>query len=240
MSVLEAPVNGADVSPVEVGLRQKFITEFCPLPSGALRAQLTLSGDVIPVSSKDNNGRSVDKNARLFHFTDDPSPVLTVARARIIRNDGAHIKLRLSDDLLEKLEKRGRVAVHHFAGIKEEHSYNIEEGYLRVGTGKFYTGFYDSGEVALIKSTGEKLFIVTKVGHHPRDYLQFRNVQYKNATGSVPMVRTSKGRIIPLSFYMQAVKEFPSVVEVVGKARSVRIPKKMKGREKHYVSAPDE
>jgi len=240
ISAFEAPING--VSPVDVGLRQRFITEFCPLPSGALRAQLTLTGDVIPVKSPESNGRSVDRNARLFHFTDDPSPVLTVAKVRIIRSDGAHIKLRLQDDLQEKLSKLsrcGRIEIHHFAGIREEHSYNVEEGYLRIGTGRFYTGFYDSGETALIKSMGDKLFIVTKVGHHPRDYLQFRNIEYKSATADVAIVKTTKGRILPLSFYKQAEKEFPSVIEVVGKVKRIKIPKRLKEKEKRYVSAPD-
>jgi hypothetical protein len=239
ISVLEAPNNGANRSPVEMGLRQKFITEFFPLPSGALRAQLTLTGDVIPVKSPEGNGRSADRNARLFHFTDDPSPVLTIARVRIVKSDNAHIKLRLQDDLQERLSRCGRIEVHHFAGIKEEHPYNIEEGYLRIGTGRFYTQFYDSGETALVKSSGDKLIIVTKIGHHPRDYLQFRNVEYRNATGSVPMVKTTKGRILPLSFYMQAEKEFPSIVEVVGKPKRIKIPKRVKEKEKRYVSAPD-
>jgi hypothetical protein len=237
----EAPINGAnELAPMEAGFRQKFITEFCPLPfpSGASpRAQLTLTGDVIPVFSKENNGRNVDKNTRLFHFTDDPTPVLTIARVRITRNDGAHIKVRLSDDILEKLERRGRIEVHHFAGIREEHPYNIEEGYLRIGTGRFYTGFYDSGETALVKSSGDKLFIITKVGHHPRAYLQFRNVEYKN-TGSVPTVKTTRGFIVPLSFYEQTRRLFPSVIEVIGKAKRIR-PRRMKEREKQYVSAPD-
>jgi hypothetical protein len=239
ISVLEAPNNGANRSPMEVGLRQKFITEFIPLPSGALRAQLTLTGDVIPVKSPEGNGRSADRNARLFHFTDDPSPVLTVARVRIVKSDNAHIKLRLQDDLQERLSRCGRIEVHHFAGIKEEHPYNVEEGYLRIGTGRFYTQFYDSGETALVKSSGGKLFIITKVGHHPRDYLQFRDIGYKNATGSVPMVKTTKGRILPLSFYVQAEKEFPSVIEVVGKPKRIKIPKRVKEKEKRYVSAPD-
>jgi hypothetical protein len=242
ISVLEAPNNGAnELTPVEVGLRQKFITEFFPLPSGALRAQLTLTGDIIPVKSPESNGRSADRNARLFHFTEDPSPVLTVAKVRIIRSDGAHIKLGLPKDLQEKLSRCGRIEIHHFAGIREEHSYNVEENYLRVGTGRFYTGFYDSGETALIKSTGDMLFIVTKVGHHPRDYLQFRNIEYKSATAGIPVVKTTKGRTLPLSFYMQAEKEFPSIVEVVGKPKRIKIPKRVKEkeREKRYVSAPD-
>jgi hypothetical protein len=237
ISVLD--INGTDRSPVEEGLRQKFITEFFPLPSGALRAQLTLTGDVIPVKSPESNGRCVDRNARLFHFTDDPSPVLTVAKVRIIRSDGAHIKLGLPKDLQEKLSRCGRIEVHHFAGIKEEHSYNVEQSYIRIGTGRFYTSFYDSGETALVKSTGDKLVIVTKVGHHPRDYLQFRNIDYKSATGNIPMVKTTKGRILPLSFYVQAEKEFPSVIEVVGKPKRIKVPKRVKEREKRYVSAPD-
>ncbi|MFZ8858401.1 MAG: hypothetical protein ACO2O1_09235 [Candidatus Caldarchaeales archaeon] len=238
ISVLEAPNNGAnELTPVDVGLRQRFITEFCPLPSGALRAQLTLTGDVIPVKSNNGNGRSADRNTRLFHFFKDPSPVLTVAKVRIIRSDNAHIKLGLPKDLQKKLSRCGRIEIHHFAGIREEHPYNVEENYLRVGTGRFYTGFYDSGETALVKSLGDKLIIVTKVGHHPRDYLQFRKVEYKSATGNIPMVKTTKGRILPLSFYVQAEKEFPSIVEVVGKPKRIKIPKKQK--EKRYVSAPD-
>ncbi len=241
ISVLETPNNGANEyeSQVELGLRQKFITEFCPLPSGALRAQLTLTGDVIPVKSPEGNGRSADRNARLFHFYDDPSPVLTVARVRIVKNDIAHIKLKLQDDLLKKLSRCGRIEIYHFSSIKEEHSYNVEEPYIRIGTGRFYTSFYNSGETALVKMMGERVLIVTKVGEHPADYIQFRNIEYKSATGNVPMVKTTKGRILPLSFYMQAEKEFPSVVEVVGKAKKVKMPKTVKEREKRYVSAPD-
>jgi hypothetical protein len=243
ISVLEAHNNEAnELTPVEIGIRQRFITEFCLISTEASpRAQLTLMGDILPVSSKDNNGRSPDKNLRLFHFTEDPSPVLTIARVRIVKNDNAHIKLRLQDDLQERLSRCGRIEVHHFAGIREEHSYNVEENYLRVGTGRFYTGFYDSGETALIKSTGDMLFIVTKVGHHPRDYLQFRNIEYKSATAGIPVVKTTKGRTLPLSFYMQAEKEFPSIVEVVGKPKRIKIPKRVKEkeREKRYVSAPD-
>jgi hypothetical protein len=222
---------------MEAGLRQKFITEFFPLPSGAPRAQLTLTGDVIPVESPESNGRRADRNARLFHFTHDPSPVLTVAKVRIIRSDGAHIKLGLPKDLQKKLSRCGKIEIHHFAGIREEHPYNVEESYLRVGTGRFYTGFYDSGETALVKMTGEKVFIVTKVGDHPRNYLLFRGIEYKSATGNVPMVKTTKGKVVPLNFYIQARMLFPSVIEVVGKAKRVRIPKKQK--EKRYVSAPD-
>jgi hypothetical protein len=44
---------------------------------------------------------------------------------------------------------------------------------------------------------------------------------------------------LPLNFYIQAEKEFPSIVEVIGKAKRIRIPKKMKEKEKRYVSAPD-
>jgi hypothetical protein len=241
ISVLEAPNNGANESPVEVGLRQKFITEFFPLPSGALRAQpraqLTLTDDIIPVKSPDGNGRSADRNARLFHFTDDPSPVLTVAKVRIIRSDNAHIKLGLPKDLQKKLSRCGRIEIHHFAGIREEHPYNVEENYLRVGTGRFYTGFYDSGETALVKMIGEKVYIVTKVGDHPRNYLLFRGIEYKSATGNVPMVKTTKGKVVPLNFYIQVEKEFPSVIEVVGKPKRIKIPKRMK--EKRYVSTPD-
>jgi len=162
---------------------------------------------------------------------------LTVAKVRIIRSDNAHIKLGLPKDLQKKLSRCGRIEIHHFARIREKHPYNVEENYLRVGTGRFYTGFYDSGETALVKSLGDKLIIVTKVGHHPRDYLQFRKVEYKSATGNIPMVKTTKGRILPLSFYVQAEKEFPSIVEVVGKPKRIKIPKKQK--EKRYVSAPD-
>jgi hypothetical protein len=233
----EAPINGANMSPVEMGLRQRFITEFCPLSSGALRAQLTLTGDIIPIRSNKGNGTSTDKNGRLFHFYDDPSPVLTIAKARIVRSDQAHIKIPIPKDLQQKLNRCGKIEIWHFATIKEEHSYNIEGRYLRVGTGRFYTGFYDSGETALVKMTGEKVFIVTKVGHHPGYYLQFRNVEYKSATGSVPIVKMTKGRILPLSFYVQAEKEFPSIIEVVGKARRIRIPQRQ--REKRFISAPD-
>jgi hypothetical protein len=238
ISVLEAPNNGANkLTPVEIGLRQKFITEFCPISTEASpRAQLTLTGDVIPVMSSDHNGKTPDKNLRLFHFTEDPSPVLTIARARIVKNDIAHIKLRLQDDLLKKLSRCGRIEIYHFSSIKEEHSYNVEEPYIRIGTGRFYTSFYNSGETALVKMVGERVLIVTKVGEHPRDYLQFRNIEYKSATSGFA-VKTTKGRILPLSFYVQAEKEFPSVVEVVGKAKRIRIPKKQK--EKRYVSAPD-
>jgi len=164
---------------------------------------------------------------------------LTVAKVRIIRSDNAHIKLGLPKDLQKKLSRCGRIEIHHFAGIREEHPYNVEENYLRVGTGRFYTGFYDSGETALVKSSGDKLIIVTKVGHHPRDYLQFRNIEYKSATGNIPMVKTTKGRILPLSFYVQAEKEFPSIVEVVGKPKRIKIPKRMKEKEKRYVNTPD-
>jgi hypothetical protein len=236
-AIPEAPNNGA--SPVDVGLRQKFITEFCPIPSGALRAQLTLTGDVIPVTSSDHNGKTPDRNARLFHFYDDPSPVLTVAKARIVRNDCAHVKGALPKDLHKKLSRCGKVEVWHFASIKEEHPYNVEEPYIRIGTGRFYTSFYNSGETALVKLSGDKLIIVTKIGHHPRDYLQFRNVEYRNATAGIPMVKTTKGRILPLSFYVQAEKEFPSIVEVVGKPKRIKIPKRVKEKEKRYVSAPD-
>jgi hypothetical protein len=231
ISVVEAP------TPMEVGLRQKFITEFFPLPSGAPRAQLTLTGDVIPIEPPESNGRSTDRNARLFHFTDDPSPVLTVAKVRIIRSDNAHIKLGLPKDLQKKLSRCGRIEIHHFAGIREEHPYNVEENYLRVGTGRFYTGFYDSGETALVKMIGEKVYIVTKVGDHPRNYLLFRGIEYKSATGNVSMVKTTKGKVVPLNFYIQVEKEFPSVIEVVGKPKRIKIPKRMK--EKRYVSAPD-
>jgi hypothetical protein len=236
-AIPEAPNNGA--SPVDVGLRQRFITEFCPIPSGALRAQLTLTGDVIPVKSNNGNRRSADKDTRLSHFTDDPSPVLTVTKARIVRNDCAHVKVALPKDLQKKLSRCGKVEVWHFASIKEEHPYNVEEPYIRIGTGRFYTQFYDSGETALVKSSGGRLFIITKVGHHPRNYLQFRDIGYKNATGSILMVKTTKGRILPLSFYEQARMLFPSVIEVVGKAKRVRIPKRVKEKEKRYVSAPD-
>jgi len=237
ISAFEAPING--VSPVEVGLKQKFITEFFPLPSGALRAQLTLTGDIIPVKSPEGNGRSADRNARLFHFTDDPSPILTVAKVRIIRSDNAHIKLRLQDDLQKRLSRCGRIEIHHFAAIKEEHPYNIEEPYIRIGTGRFYTSFYDSGETALVKQIGDRIIVVTKVGDHPRNYLLFRGIEYKSATGNAPMVKTTKGRILPLSFYMQAEKEFPSVIEVVGKPKRIKTPKRVKEKEKRYVSAPD-
>jgi hypothetical protein len=230
----EAPNNGA--SPVEMGLKQKFITEFCPIPSGALRAQLTLTGDVIPVKSNNGNRRSADKDTRLSHFTDDPSPVLTVTKARIVRNDCAHVKVALPKDLQKKLSRCGKVEVWHFASIKEEHPYNVEEPYIRIGTGRFYTSFYNSGDTALVKMVGERVLIVTKVGEHPRDYLQFRNIEYKSATSGFT-VKTTKGRILPLSFYEQARMLFPSVIEVVGKAKRVRIPKKQK--EKRYVSAPD-
>jgi hypothetical protein len=234
-AIPEAPNNGA--SPVDVGLRQKFVTESVEAsPHAPPRAQLTLTGDILPVSSKDNNGRNHDRNSRLFHFTEDPSPVLTVAKARVIRNDSAHIKLRLQDDLLKKLSRCGRIEIYHFSSIKEEHSYNVEEPYIRIGTGRFYTSFYNSGETALVKMVGERVLIVTKVGEHPRDYLQFRNIEYKSATSGFA-VKTTKGRILPLSFYEQARTLFPSVIEVVGKAKRVRIPKKQK--EKRYVSAPD-
>jgi hypothetical protein len=238
ISVLEAHNNEAnELTPVEIGIRQRFITEFCPISTEASpRAQLTLMGDILPVSSKDNNGRSPDKNLRLFHFTEDPSPVLTIARVRIVKNDNAHIKLRLQDDLLKKLSRCGRIEIYHFSSIKEEHSYNVEEPYIRIGTGRFYTSFYNSGETALVKMVGERVLIVTKVGEHPRDYLQFRNIEYKSATSGFA-VKTTKGRILPLSFYEQARMLFPSVIEVVGKAKRVRIPKKQK--EKRYVSAPD-
>jgi hypothetical protein len=248
ISAFEAPngapngANGKEAMVELVGLRQRFITEFCPFSGSgsAPRGQLTLTGDIRPIKAPlEGNGKSGDKNTRLFHFYDDPSPVLTIARVRIVKNDNAHIKLRLQDDLLEKLSRCGRIEIYHFSSIKEEHSYNVEKSYIRIGTGRFYTSFYNSGETALVKSMGDKLFIVTKVGHHPRDYLQFRNVEYKSATGNIPMVKTTKGRILPLSFYVQAEKEFPSVVEVVGKAKSVRIPKRMKEKEKRYVSAPD-
>jgi hypothetical protein len=238
----EAPngANGKEAMVELVSLRQKFITEFSEAsPHAPPRAQFTLTGDILPVSSKNSNGRSPDRNARLFHFYYDPSPVLTIARVRIVKNDNAHIKLRLQDDLQERLSRCGRIEIRHFAGIKEEHPYNIEEGYLRIGTRRFYTQFYDSGETALVKMTGEKVLLVTKVGHHPRDYLLFKNIEYKSATGNVPMVKTTKGRILPLSFYMQAEKEFPSIIEVVGKPKRIKIPKKVKDKEKRYVSAPD-
>ena len=73
---------------------------------------------------------------------------------------------------------------------------------------------------------GEKVFMITKVGHHPRYYLQFRNVEYKSATGNIPLVKTTKGRILPLSFYVQVEKEFPSIIEVVGKPKRIKIPKR--------------
>jgi hypothetical protein len=243
ISAFEAPdgapneANGKEAVVEVVSLRQKFITEFSEAsPHAPHRAQLTLTGDILPVSSKDNNGRSPDKNLRLFHFTEDPSPVLTIARVRIVKNDNAHIKLRLQDDLLKKLSRCGRIEIYHFSSIKEEHSYNVEEPYIRIGTGRFYTSFYNSGETALVKMVGERVLIVTKVGEHPRDYLQFRNIEYKSATSGFA-VKTTKGRILPLSFYEQARMLFPSVIEVVGKAKRVRIPKKQK--EKRYVSAPD-
>jgi hypothetical protein len=248
ISVLEAPNNEAnefnnganELTPVEIGLRQRLITEFCPISTEASpRAQLTLTGDVIPVTSSDHNGKTPDRNARLFHFYDDPSPVLTVAKARIVRNDCAHVKGALPKDLHKKLSRCGKVEVWHFASIKEEHPYNVEEPYIRIGTGRFYTSFYNSGETALVKLSGDKLIIVTKIGHHPRDYLQFRNVEYRNATAGIPMVKTTKGRILPLSFYVQAEKEFPSIVEVVGKPKRIKIPKRVKEKEKRYVSAPD-
>ena len=49
------------------------------------------------------------------------------------------------------------------------------------------------------------------------------------------MVRASKGKVLPLSFYVQAEKAFPSIVEVVGKPKRIRIPKRMKEKEKRYV-----
>ena len=103
---------------MEVGLRQRFITEFSEASFHAPpRAQLTLTGDIFPVKSFKGNGRSPDRNARLFHFFIDPSPVLTIAKARIIRNDNAHIKVALPKDLRGKLDGHGRIEVHHFAGI---------------------------------------------------------------------------------------------------------------------------
>jgi hypothetical protein len=244
ISAFEAPdgapneANGKEAVGEVVSLMQKFITEFSEAsPHAPHRAQLTLTGDILPVKSFEGNGRTPDKNTRLFHFFRDPSPVLTVAKVRIIRSDNAHIKLGLPKDLQKMLSRCGRIEIHHFAGIREEHPYNVEENYLRVGTGRFYTGFYDSGETALVKSSGGRLFIITKVGCHPKDYLQFRNVEYRNATAGIPVVKTTKGRILPLSFYVQAEKEFPSIVEVVGKPKRIKIPKRVK--EKRYVSAPD-
>jgi hypothetical protein len=238
ISVLEAPNNGAnELTPVDVGLRQRFITEFCPLPSGALRAQLTLTGDVTPVKSNNGNGRSADRNTRLFHFFKDPSPVLTVARVRIVKNDNAHIKLRLPDDLRERVSRCGKVEVHHFGAIQEEHTFTFEDYYLRINTGRFYTAFYNSGEKALVKQIGDRTIIVTKVGEHPAYHMQFKLIGYKSSTANVPVVKTNRGFIVPLSFYEQAGMLFPSVIEVVGKAKRVRIPKKRK--EKRYVSTPD-
>jgi hypothetical protein len=244
ISAFEAPngapneANGKEAMVELVSLRQRFITEFSEAsPHAPPRAQLTLTGDILPVKSFEGNGRSPDRNTRLFHFFKDPSPVLTVAKVRIIRSDNAHIKLGLPKDLQKKLSRCGRIEIHHFAGIREEHPYNVEENYLRVGTGRFYTGFYDSGETALVKMIGEKVFIVTKVGDHPRNYLLFRGIEYKSATGNVPMVKTTKGKVVPLNFYIQVEKEFPSVIEVVGKPKRIKIPKRMK--EKRYVSTPD-
>jgi hypothetical protein len=226
-----------------MGLRQRFITEFFPLPSGALRAQLraqlTLTGDILPVSvsSKDNNGRNPDRNTRLFHFFIDPSPVLTIAKTRIVRNDNAHIKLTLPDDLRERVSRCGKVEVHHFGAIREDHTFTFEDNYLRINTGRFYTAFYNSGEKALVKQIGDRTIIVTKVGEHPADHIQFKFIGYKSSTGNMPVVKTHRGFIVPLSFYEQARMLFPSVIEVVGKPKRIRIPKRMK--EKRYVSAPD-
>ena len=86
---------------------------------------------------------------------------------------------------------------------------------------------------------GNKLFIVTKVGEHPADHMQFKLIGYKSSTVSVPVVKTNKGFIVPLSFYEQARRLFPSVVKVIGKPKRIKIPKRMKEREKRYVSAPD-
>jgi len=232
--------NGKEAMVELVSLRQKFITEFCPFSGSAPRGQLTLTGDIRPIKTPlEGNGKSGDKNTRLFHFYDDPSPVLTVARVRIVKNDNAHIKLRLQGDLQKRLSRCGRIEIHHFAGIKEEHPYNIEEGYLRIGTGRFYTSFYNSGETALVKMTGEKVFIITKVGEHPADHMQFKLIGYKSSTVNVPVVKTNKGFIVPLSFYEQARRLFPSVVNLIGKPKRIKIPKGMKEREKRYVSAPD-
>ena len=239
ISVLEAPNNGAnELTPVEMGLRQKFITEFSEAsPHAPPRVQLTLTGDILPISSKGNDGRSPDRDARLFHFTEDPSPVLTVARVRIVKNDNAHIKLRLPDDLRERVSRCGKVEVHHFGAIQEEHTFTFEDHYLRINTGRFYTAFYNSGEKALVKQIGDRTIIVTKVGEHPAYHMQFKLIGYKSSTANVPVVKTNKGFIVPLSFYEQAGMLFPSVIEVVGKAKRIKIPKKQK--EKRYVSAPD-
>jgi hypothetical protein len=241
ISAFEAPngapngANGKEAVVELVGLKQRFITEFSEAsPHAPPRAQLTLTGDILPISSKDNNGRSPDRNTRLFHFTEDPSPVLTVAKVRIIRNDSAHIKLRLSDDLQEKVSRCGKVEVYHFGAIREDHTFTFEDNYLRINTGRFYTAFYNSGEKALVKQIGDRTIIVTKVGEHPADHIQFKLIGYKSSTANVPVVKTNRGFIVPLSFYEQASMLFPSVIEVVGKAKRVRIPKKQK--EKRYIS----
>jgi hypothetical protein len=241
ISAFEAPngapngANGKEAVVELVGLKQRFITEFSEAsPHAPPRAQLTLTGDILPVKSFEGNGRSPDRNTRLFHFFKDPSPVLTVAKVRIIRNDSAHIKLRLSDDLQEKVSRCGKVEVHHFGAIREDHTFTFEDNYLRINTGRFYTAFYNSGEKALVKQIGDRTIIVTKVGEHPADHIQFKLIGYKSSTANVPVVKTNRGFIVPLSFYEQASMLFPSVIEVVGKAKRVRIPKKQK--EKRYIS----
>jgi hypothetical protein len=221
-------------------LRQRFITEFCSFPNGSTpRGQITLTGDVLPITSSDHNGRSPDRNTRLFHFFEDPSPVLTVARVRIVKNDNAHIRLRLPDDLRERVSRCEKVEVHHFGAIREGHSFTFEDIYLRINTGRFYTAFYNSGEKALVKQIGDRTIIVTKVGEHPADHMQFKLIGYKSSTGNMSIMKTSKGFIVPLSFYVQAEKEFPSVVEVIGKPKRIRIPKRMREQEKRYVSIPE-
>jgi hypothetical protein len=241
ISAFEAPngapngANGKEAMVELVSLRQKFITEFVEAsPRAPPRAQLTLTGDILPISSKANNGRSPDRNTRLFHFFIDPSPVLTIARVRIVKNDNAHIKLRLSDDLQGKVSRCGKVEVHHFGAIREDHTFTFEDNYLRINTGRFYTAFYNSGEKALVKQIGDRTIIVTKVGEHPADHIQFKLIGYKSSTANVPVVKTNRGFIVPLSFYEQARMLFPSVIEIVGKAKRIRIPKKQK--EKRYVS----
>jgi hypothetical protein len=246
ISAFEAPngaPNGANIKEAMVelvSLRQRFITEFCPFSGSgsAPRGQLTLTGDIRPIKAPlEVNGKSGDKNTRLFHFYDDPSPVLTVARVRIVKNDNAHIKLRLPDDLQERVSRCGKVEVHHFGAIREDHTFTFEDNYLRINTGRFYTAFYNSGEKALVKQIGDQMIIVTKVGEHPADHMQFKLIGYKSSTGNVPVVKTYRGFIVPLSFYEQARMLFPSVLEILGKPKRIKIPKRVKEREKRYVSA---
>ncbi|MEM2233130.1 MAG: hypothetical protein QXP81_06285 [Nitrososphaerota archaeon] len=217
------------------GLRQRLITEFVFVPANTgPRAQVTLDGLLIPVRSAEHKAKT-DRNTRLFHFYIDPSPVLTISRARVIKTDG-RLKIRLDPKLLSEIIRERRIEIRHFGLIKEVHSANIDSNKLRVNLGPFYSCFYNSGETVLVKQEGNRIYLVTKVGEHPLPYVQFMLVSYRQHPHGRETVQTTRGFILPKRFYEQAEKEFPSVVEITGKVKRVKEAR----REKRYVCVPDE